>query len=192
MDLNEKLAARRRELAVEAEKVAQIEAARQEQEAIEAENVKKAEKIAVDADSERDQQLRSNLAAPLETATSNPTHNLNERLQTLGGQKTAAVKCYINNLNEKQRGWLMLAVTLIGVLFLLPLAIWPSEVLFAVFMLLLFSGLVFLYFLPTYIACTRSHKNEDAIFALNFLAGWTFVGWVISIVWALTKSNKSA
>jgi hypothetical protein len=51
-------------------------------------------------------------------------------------------------------------------------------------------GLVFLvagvalYFLPSIIA--RNKRNAGAIFALNLLLGWTFVGWIVSLVWALT------
>ena len=42
-----------------------------------------------------------------------------------------------------------------------------------------------IYFLPSYIAMKRKHKNFAAIFALNLLAGWSFFGWVIALVWAL-------
>ncbi len=47
-------------------------------------------------------------------------------------------------------------------------------------------GLV-LYFLPTLVAVRAHKKNQIAIFALNLLAGWTFVGWVVAMVWALIK-----
>jgi uncharacterized membrane protein len=43
----------------------------------------------------------------------------------------------------------------------------------------------FLYFMPT---LTGWHKkNVAAIFALNLFLGWTFIGWVVALVWALTK-----
>jgi len=45
--------------------------------------------------------------------------------------------------------------------------------------------MVALYFVPTTVAVRRRHHNTSAIFALNLLLGWTFVGWVISLVWAL-------
>jgi len=48
--------------------------------------------------------------------------------------------------------------------------------------ILIFSALVFIYFLPTFIACRRAHRQSDAIFVLNLLAGWTVVGWVVAIV----------
>lgn len=44
-----------------------------------------------------------------------------------------------------------------------------------------------LYFLPFIVGYNK--RNSTAIFALNLLLGWTFVGWVISLVWALTKDK---
>ena len=43
------------------------------------------------------------------------------------------------------------------------------------------------YFLPTIIALIRKQPNALAIFLLNFFLGWTFIGWVVSLVWAVTK-----
>ena len=40
-----------------------------------------------------------------------------------------------------------------------------------------------LYFLPTAIATTR--KNTGAIFVLNLFLGWTLLGWVGALIWAL-------
>ena len=53
MDLNEKLAARRRELAIESEKTAQVEAARARELAIQAEKARQAEKEAIQVEVER-------------------------------------------------------------------------------------------------------------------------------------------
>jgi len=47
-----------------------------------------------------------------------------------------------------------------------------------------------LYFWPTLIARQRNHPNTAAILALNLLLGWTFVGWVIALVWSLTAINR--
>ena len=46
---------------------------------------------------------------------------------------------------------------------------------------------IFIYFFPTYVAKKNQKKNTDAIFILNLLAGWTFIGWVVAVVWAYTK-----
>ena len=51
---------------------------------------------------------------------------------------------------------------------------------------------VIIYFAPTIVAYTRGHRNTVAIAALNILLGWTFVGWVIALVWALLAQEQSA
>lgn len=43
------------------------------------------------------------------------------------------------------------------------------------------------YPVPLIIAFKRGHPNRVAIAALNLLTGWTFLGWVASLVWALTS-----
>jgi len=45
------------------------------------------------------------------------------------------------------------------------------------------------YFTPTFVAYHRRKRNSGAIFALNLFLGWTLLGWVISLVWALTKDE---
>jgi hypothetical protein len=45
--------------------------------------------------------------------------------------------------------------------------------------------IIVLYFVPA--AIGRKKKNHTAILVLNLLAGWTVVGWVIALIWALTK-----
>ena len=44
----------------------------------------------------------------------------------------------------------------------------------------------YVYFAPTFVAHRRGKANFLAIFWLNLLLGWTFVGWVIAFVWAYT------
>src|SRR3990167_4488398 len=53
--------------------------------------------------------------------------------------------------------------------------------------LLLLPIFLVVYFFPSIAAWLRGKKNFEAIFLLNFLAGWTFVGWVIAIVWAAMR-----
>jgi len=45
-------------------------------------------------------------------------------------------------------------------------------------------GLAF-YFVPTIIAAIRRSKSILGIILLNIFAGWTFIGWVIALVWSL-------
>jgi hypothetical protein len=42
-----------------------------------------------------------------------------------------------------------------------------------------------MYFLPSIIAFARSKRDSASIFVLNLLLGWTAVGWVIALVWAV-------
>lgn len=49
--------------------------------------------------------------------------------------------------------------------------------------------LLMIYFIPGIIAGKRNHRNKNAIFTLNALAGWTIVGWIISMVWAMTADT---
>ena len=45
----------------------------------------------------------------------------------------------------------------------------------------------FVYVFPSFVADKRYHRQRWAILALNLLLGWTFIGWVAALVWALTS-----
>jgi|SRR5277367_793125 len=47
---------------------------------------------------------------------------------------------------------------------------------------------LFLYFLPAFLA--RDKPNFTAILLLNLLAGWTVIGWIIALVWALSSASQ--
>lgn len=46
---------------------------------------------------------------------------------------------------------------------------------------------VFLYFIPAINAIGKKHKDWAAIFLLNALLGWTFIGWIIALIWSVKK-----
>jgi hypothetical protein len=48
--------------------------------------------------------------------------------------------------------------------------------------MLTLAFLVLLYFLPAIIG--RHKRDAAGIFLLNLFLGWTFIGWVIALVWA--------
>ncbi len=52
---------------------------------------------------------------------------------------------------------------------------------------LVFLVLLAIYFLPTFIALWRRRRNALAIFLLNFFLGWSFVAWVIALVWSVKR-----
>ena len=56
--------------------------------------------------------------------------------------------------------------------------------------LLAILGIV-LYFLPAVIAYRRNHANRGAILLINFLLGWTFLGWAGSLIWAFIDTDGS-
>jgi len=46
-----------------------------------------------------------------------------------------------------------------------------------------------IYFLPTICVVFGKRKNAMAITVLNLFLGWTIIGWVVSLVWALTDDK---
>jgi ABC-type sugar transport system permease subunit len=60
-------------------------------------------------------------------------------------------------------------------------------------MRLFFSVLITLlslfYFLPVAIAFNKKRANTGAIFALNLFLGWSLIGWVVALVWALKEEE---
>jgi hypothetical protein len=42
-----------------------------------------------------------------------------------------------------------------------------------------------MYFLPSIIALARNKRDIAAIVLLNFFLGWTMIGWVVALVWAV-------
>ena len=45
-----------------------------------------------------------------------------------------------------------------------------------------------LYFLPTIIGWDK--KNVNAICVLNLFLGWTFIGWIIALIWACCNDKE--
>jgi hypothetical protein len=45
--------------------------------------------------------------------------------------------------------------------------------------------MIAMYWLPTILAVTRHSPSAMAIGVLNFFLGWTIIGWIIALVWAL-------
>jgi hypothetical protein len=46
-----------------------------------------------------------------------------------------------------------------------------------------------IYLLPTLNAMSAHRTNTGAIFLLNLFLGWTFIGWVVALVWSQTKAR---
>ena len=48
-----------------------------------------------------------------------------------------------------------------------------------------FFILLALYFLPTIVAGGRHLPERSAIALLNIFFGWTFIGWIVALIWAI-------
>jgi hypothetical protein len=49
-----------------------------------------------------------------------------------------------------------------------------------------------IYVTPSIIALCRHHHNAAALIVLNLLTGWTFVGWVVAVVWAFMSPPQGS
>jgi hypothetical protein len=52
-----------------------------------------------------------------------------------------------------------------------------------------FAVLTIGYFLPWAIAATRQRSNTLAIALLNFLVGWTFIGWIAALIMSVQSER---
>lgn len=51
-------------------------------------------------------------------------------------------------------------------------------------MMMFFVGLG-IYFAPTIVAVATKHTDVGAIFLVNFFFGWSGIGWVAAMLWAI-------
>jgi hypothetical protein len=57
----------------------------------------------------------------------------------------------------------------------------------------LFGGAVaVVYFVPSMLARARRHGRMAGIFWLNLALGWTLIGWMLTLVWALSNPHAGA
>jgi len=43
------------------------------------------------------------------------------------------------------------------------------------------------YFVPSIVALVKKKRNTGAIVLVNVLLGWSVVGWIVALVWAVTN-----
>ena len=51
-------------------------------------------------------------------------------------------------------------------------------------------AILLFYFLPAIIGSNRKHNNALPIFLVNLFFGWTFLGWMIALIWASTNNTQ--
>ena len=49
---------------------------------------------------------------------------------------------------------------------------------------------VAIYFLPWIMAYSRKHKQVEGIALTNLFFGWTFIGWLVALIWSVSQNNK--
>jgi hypothetical protein len=49
-----------------------------------------------------------------------------------------------------------------------------------------------LHFLPAIIAGVRHTTNFGWILAINFFLGWTVIGWIVALVWAIRDAPRTS
>lgn len=59
------------------------------------------------------------------------------------------------------------------------------ETIDAIFMCIV---IITIYLIPSVIACIRKAKRALGIFILNLFLGWTLLGWVGALVWAVSDN----
>lgn len=57
-------------------------------------------------------------------------------------------------------------------------------------LILIVLGLA-IYFLPSLIAYYYKDKNSIWIFVLTLLTGWSTIGWVVALIWAVLERDGS-
>ena len=60
-------------------------------------------------------------------------------------------------------------------------------ILLELYELLIIAGF---YYLPAVIAKHRDANNIRVIFGVNFLLGWTVLGWIAALIWAILEPRK--
>ena len=65
--------------------------------------------------------------------------------------------------------------SIIGVI--IPIIIWGALALFV-------------YFIPSFVAHKKQHIQKTSILLLNIFLGWTFIGWVVALIWANLKDKN--
>lgn len=49
--------------------------------------------------------------------------------------------------------------------------------------------LMAVYFIPTFVAFGTKHPHRAPVLVLNIFLGWTVVGWVGALIWAMIKPS---
>lgn len=61
---------------------------------------------------------------------------------------------------------------------------------FHLLFVLLLLPLGAIHFLPTIIAALKHSRSVVGIFLVNLFFGWTVIGWIVALIWALSSERE--
>jgi Superinfection immunity protein len=67
-----------------------------------------------------------------------------------------------------------------------------SEMIQVIFGLFILLALFVFYMIPTVVAVQRKHVNTASIAVVNFLLGWTLIGYAVALAWAFSAQETRA
>jgi hypothetical protein len=56
-------------------------------------------------------------------------------------------------------------------------------------LVIILIGLV-VYFAPTIAAQASKSKRTQGVFVVNLLLGWSVIGWIVALIWAVGSDKK--
>lgn len=62
------------------------------------------------------------------------------------------------------------------------------EIIVGLFILISLFIVLAITFLPVIIAVQRKHNDTILIFLLTFFFGWTFIGWIVALLWSISSN----
>jgi hypothetical protein len=57
---------------------------------------------------------------------------------------------------------------------------------------ILFAVVFYLYMLPAFLGRKRGVNNLGTLTMFNLLLGWTVLGWIVALLWAVSGQTKAA
>ena len=102
-------------------------------------------------------------------------------------KENAAVGC----LTESVMGCCGVIILILFVFGILFLAAGDSGIYLAMIAFYFLVGVagLFLYFVPSVIANKNKHRHTIIIFVINLFFGWSIIGWIAMLIWALSDNH---
>lgn len=87
---------------------------------------------------------------------------------------------------------LILIILLLVAVIFIPAVVGTTNDVNNLVIIIFFTAALVLYFSPSFVAARLKHTRKVSIVLLNFLLGWTVIGWIISLIWAYSEGGDTA